>query len=141
MSRISQKCGLCLRNDLHPGDVGVYLGLLPYKPCITHSKAVKEVHQDNNDEEHEGKEEEITERRVERNVRKFQLSNKHGEGLDKSETNIVKERIIFFYSIVIVQEDVEAKTEGDDEEGVPGQEGDECFQNPVEHCRIDIIRG
>ena len=38
-----------------------------------------------------------------------------------------------------MQHDVETQGEGDEEEGVPDQEGDEGFENLVEHGHIDVV--
>jgi hypothetical protein len=39
---------------------------------------------------------------------------------------------------VSVKEDEEAEAEGEDEEGVPGQEQEECLQHPQEHRHVDV---
>ena len=40
---------------------------------------------------------------------------------------------------VLVQHDVEAKPEGQDEEGVPGEEEDEAPHHLVEHRHVDVV--
>ncbi len=40
---------------------------------------------------------------------------------------------------VLVEHDVEAEPEGDDEEGVPGEEEDEAPHHLVEHRHVDVV--
>ena len=40
-----------------------------------------------------------------------------------------------------MQHDVEPETEGDQEEGVPDEEGSESFQYFVEHRHVDVVLG
>ena len=40
---------------------------------------------------------------------------------------------------VLVQHDVEAQPEGQDEEGVPGEEEDEAPHHLVEHRHVDVV--
>ncbi len=40
---------------------------------------------------------------------------------------------------VLVEHDVEAEPEGDDEEGVPGEEEDEASHHLVEHRHVDVV--
>jgi hypothetical protein len=40
---------------------------------------------------------------------------------------------------VLVKHDVEAESEGEDEEGVPGEEEDEAPHHLVEHRHVDVV--
>ena len=86
----------------------------------SHRQAVEEVHQNDHDQEHKGEEEDIAEGRVEGDVGELELSNEHGEGLDQAETKVVEEGIVSISAaIVFMEEDVETKSKGEEEEGIP----------------------
>ena len=110
------------------------------KHYITHRQAVEEVHQDDDDEEHKGKEEEVAEGRVEGNIGELELADKHGESLDKAEAEVVKESVVPVRpAVVLVKQDVEAEPKGEEEEGVPDEEGGEGLENSVEHGGVNIV--
>ena len=108
----------------------------------SYRQAVEEVHQNNHDQEHKGEEEDIAEGRVEGDVGELELPDEHGEGLDQAETKVVEEGIVSISAtIVFMEEDVEAKAKGEEEEGIPDKEGGEGFENSVEHGGVDVIGG
>ena len=108
----------------------------------SYRQAVEEVHQNNHDQEHKGEEEDVAEGRVEGDVRELELADEHGEGLDQAETKVVEEGIFSLRAaIVFVEEDVEAKSKGEEEEGIPYEEGGEGLENSVEHGGVDVVRG
>ena len=108
----------------------------------SYRQAVEEVHQNDHNQEHKGEEEDITEGRVEGDVGELELSDEHGEGLDQAETKVVEEGIFSISAaIVFMEEDVEAKAKGEEEEGIPNKEGGEGLENSVEHGGVDVVRG
>ena len=38
-----------------------------------------------------------------------------------------------------MEKDEEAETKGDNEEGIPHKEGEECFEDAEEHGGIDVV--
>ena len=55
---------------------------------------------------------------------------------------MVKESIFSLSAtIVFMKEDVEAKPEGKEEQGIPDEEGGEGLEDPVEHRGVDVVRG
>ena len=108
----------------------------------SYRQAVEEVHQNDHDQEHKGEEEDVAEGRVEGNVGELELSNEHGEGLDQAEAKVVEEGIFSISAaVVLMEEDVEAKAKGEEEEGIPDEEGGEGLENSVEHGGVDVVRG
>ena len=107
---------------------------------VRHSQAVEEVHQNDNDQEDESEEEEVAEGGVEGDVGELQLANEHGEGLDQAEAKVVKEGIISVdATIVFMEEDVEAKSEGKEEKRIPDEKGRKGFEDPIEHGGVDVV--
>ena len=59
------------------------------------------------------------------NLRELKFTDKHGECLDQAEPDVVKELwflLLLGHLGVGVEEDEEAKTKGNDEEGIPEEE-------------------
>ena len=82
----------------------------------------------------------LAEGRVEGDVGELQLANEHGEGLDQAEAKVVKEGIISVdATIVFMEEDVEAKSEGKEEKRIPDEEGGKGFEDPIEHGGVDVV--
>ena len=77
------------------------------------------------------------------NLGELKFTDKHGEGLDQREPDVVKElRLLLLLHLGIgVEEDEEAKAEGDDEEGVPKEEGEEGSEDAEEHGGVDVAPG
>jgi hypothetical protein len=97
---------------------------LPTVRFPTYRQPVQKVHQDDDDEKDEDKEEDIAEGRVEGDISKLELADKHRECLDEAEAEVIEEGIVsFLATVVLVQEDVESKAEGEEEERVPQEEG------------------
>ena len=97
---VAQQDTLHVGDGLHPGGLAHYLGLLHDDPGVGHGQAVEEIHQDHNDEEHKYNEEREGEPRnprvgVDRDVREFQLSDKHRDGLDDAGPGAIKIDIVF----------------------------------------------
>ena len=106
----------------------------------SYRQAIEEVHQNDNDQEDESEEEEVAEGGVEGDVGELQLANEHGEGLDQAEAKVVKEGIISVdATIVFMEEDVEAKSEGKEEKRIPDEEGGKSFEDPIEHGGVDVV--
>ena len=106
----------------------------------SYRQAVKEIHQNDHDQEHKGEEEDVAEGRVEGDVGELELSNEHGEGLDQAETKVVEEGIFSISAAVIfMEEDVEAKSEGKEEKRIPDEEGGKGFEDPIEHGGVDVV--
>ena len=119
------------------------LCLLLYLLYPVHRQASQQVHQDDHHQENEEKEEDIAEEGagLEADARVVKLTSEHGEGLDKGKSRVV-ERILALpvpSGAGLVKEDVEAETEGDQEEGVPDKEGGKSLENPEEHGGVDVV--
>ena len=107
----------------------------------SHRQTIKEVHQNDDNEEDKSEEEDVAEGGVEGDVRELKLADEHGEGLYKAKAKMVKESIIPLGSaIVFMKEDVEAKPKGKEEQRIPDEEGGEGLEDPVEHGGVDVIR-
>ena len=106
----------------------------------SYRQAVEEVHQNDNDQEDESEEEEVAEGGVEGDVGELQLANEHGEGLDQAEAKVVEEGIFSISAaVVLMEEDVEAKAKGEEEEGIPDEEGGKGLEDSVEHGGVDVV--
>ena len=78
------------------------------------------------------------------NLRELKFADKHGEGLDQRETDVVKELgflLLLVHLGVGVEEDEESEAEGNDEEGVPEEEGEEGGEDAEEHGGVDVAPG
>ena len=78
------------------------------------------------------------------NLRELKFTDKHGECLDQAEPDVVKELwflLLLGHLDVGVEEDEEAEAEGNDEEGVPEEEGEEGGENAEEHGGVDVAPG
>ena len=116
---------------------------MPTKDSLLNSyrQAIEEVHQNDDNEEDKSEEEDVAEGGVEGDVGELKLADEHGEGLHQAKAEVVKEGIISLgAAVVFVKEDVEAKSEGKEEQGVPDEEGGEGLEDPVEHGGVDVIR-
>ena len=75
------------------------------------------------------------------NFGELKFSDKHGEGLDQGEADVVKELGLLLLLLVHLgigmEEDEEAEAEGNDEEGVPEEEGEEGGEDAEEHGGVD----
>ena len=96
----------------------MYLRLLPDDPRVRDGQPVQEVHHDDHDEEDEGQEEEVADGGLEGKVGKLELADEHGEGFDDAQAEGVEEGVVgggVGHVVVVVQEDVEAEGEREDE--------------------------
>ena len=78
------------------------------------------------------------------NFRELKFTDKHGESLDQAEPDVVKELrflLLLGHLDVGVEEDEEAEAEGNDEEGIPEEEGEEGGENAEEHGGVDVAPG
>ena len=78
------------------------------------------------------------------NFRELKFADKHGECLDQAEPDVVKELwflLLLGHLGIRVEEDEEAEAEGNDEEGVPEEEGEEGGENAEEHGGVDVAPG
>ena len=82
---------------------------------------------------------------MEGNLGELQLSNKHGECLDQGEPDVVEELRLLLLLLghlgVGVEEDEEAEAKGDDEEGIPEEEGEEGGEDAEEHGGVYVAPG
>ena len=107
----------------------------------SYRQTIKEVHQNDDNEEDKSEEEDVAEGGVEGDVRELKLADEHGEGLHQAKAKVVKEGIVSLSTpVVFMKEDVEAKAEGKEEQRVPNKEGGEGLEDPVEHGGVDVIR-
>ena len=76
------------------------------------------------------------------NFGELKFSDKHGEGLDQGQADVVKELGLLLLLLVLLgigmEEDEEAKAEGNDEEGIPEEEGEEGSEDTEEHGGVDV---
>ena len=79
------------------------------------------------------------------NFGELKFSDKHGEGLDQGEADVVKELrfllLLLVHLGIGMEEDEEAEAEGNDEEGVPEEEGEEGGEDAEEHGGVDVVVG
>ena len=80
---------------------------------------------------------------MEGNLGELQLSNKHGECLDQGKPDVVEElRLLLLGHLGVgVEEDEEAEAKGDDEEGIPEEEGEEGGEDAEEHGGVYVAPG
>ena len=77
-----------------------------------------------------------------RNIREFNFSNEHRAGLHQGQPGVVEEGVVLsLRGGALVQHDVEAEAEGDEEERVPEEEGSEGLEYLVEHGNVDVVLG
>ena len=79
------------------------------------------------------------------NLRELKFTDKHGECLDQAEPDVVKElRFVLPLGHLVyvgVEEDEEAEAEGNDEEGIPEEEGEKGGEDAEEHGGVDVAPG
>lgn len=126
--------GLQVVDHLHPAFCGVELSLFLDQSGVVYRKAVEKVHEDHNHQEDEDEEEDVAEAGVdlEGYFGELKLTDKHGEGLDQREAKMVKELLLSTLDVGM-EKDVETKAKGDNEEGVPEEEGEEGGEDPEKH--------
>ena len=95
---VSKEDTLHVGDGFYPGDVGVNFCFLFNVTSVIDSKAIEEIHEDNNNEKDEGQEKDIGHyskigATVDWYVTELQFSNKHGRGLHQREPSSVEERI------------------------------------------------
>ena len=66
---------------------------------------------------------------VDGDVTELQLSYKHGGSLHNGQPRFVEVDVVILLDIIIVlvEQDEESQTKGDDEHGVPGDEEEKCL--------------
>ena len=79
------------------------------------------------------------------NFGELKFSDKHGEGLDQGEADVIKELglllLLLVHLDIGMEEDEEAEAKGNDEEGVPEEEGEEGGEDAEEHGGVDVAPG
>ena len=95
---VSKEDTLHVGDGFYPGDVGVDFCFLFNVTGIIDSKAIEEIHEDNNNEKDEGQEKDVGHNSkigvtVYGYVTELQLSNKHGRCLHQGDPSSVEERI------------------------------------------------
>ena len=95
--------------------------ILPYHSSITDSQTIQQIHEDNHNEEDKAQQVDITNSSLDRQISKFQFSNKHGECFDYRKAKSIKKGVFMFFWIghILMEKDIESQTKGKDEQGVP----------------------
>ena len=148
---VAEQHRLHVGDRLHSGDVRVDLRFLLDVVRVADGEAVEEIHEDDDDEKDEGEEEGVGKHAqvgvgVHGQVAELQLPDKHGGGLDQGGPRPVEVLVLvlflkavwIFDERVVVQHDVEAHAEGDEEERVPEEKEEEAVEDLVEHRHIHV---
>ena len=100
-----------------------YLSFIPKKSDVADGQTIQQIHENNHNEKNKAQKIDIAKSSINRQITKFQFSNKHGECFDNTVTQSIEKEIVFIwiYIMVLVQQNVESKPKSKNEKGVPGQ--------------------